>query len=127
MGLFIGKKFKITSNGKTSNAIIIDIQDKFVIVLIEGIKFKMDKKRLIDKFSDNEIEKNSKNINKCENCMEYKKGNCFGESQICEDFRLAPIISKEELDRWPKNGSVSRSKSDKYIIREHDDIYNKYY
>ena len=129
MKLFIGKKFKIISNGLVSNAEIINIQDKYAIVLIDGKKFKMDKEKLINKFSayEKEKEKKSKLQENCENCMEYKKGNCFGESQTCEDYRPSPEISKEELDRWPKYGSVSRAKSNNFIIRENNDIYNNYY
>ena len=127
MGLFIGKKFKIISNGKVSVAEILGIEEKFAIVLIDGKRFKMDKEKLIKKFSDYEIEKNKKAKNQCKNCMEYKNGNCFGELQICDDFRIVPEISKEERDNWPKYGSVSRSKSDKFLIREYDDMYNKYH
>ena len=127
MKLFIGKKFKIISKGTVSHAEIIDIEDKFVIVLIDGKRFKMDKEKLINKFSDYELEKKSKSKNKCENCMEYKNGNCFGTSQICDDFRPVPEISKEEMNNWPQNGSVSRTKSNKFLIREYDDMYNKYH
>ena len=125
MELFIGKKFKIISKGIVSNVEILDIENKYAIVLIDGVKFKMDKEKLINKFS--EYEKSPKYRNKCENCMEYKNGNCFGKSQICDDFKISPIISNEEINRWPKNGSVTRSKSDKFIIREYDNMYNKYH
>ena len=124
MSLYIGKKFKIISKGISSNVEVIDIKNKFVIALIDGKKFRINKQKLLDIFSDYEIEKN---IKKCKNCIEYKNGNCFGEAKICEDFRLAPKISKSEMERWPKNGSVSRSKSDKSFIREYDDMYNKYH
>ena len=90
-------------------------------------RFKMDKEKLINKFSNYELEKNSKSKNQCKHCMEYNNGDCCGESQLCEDFRLAPEISKEEMNNWPKNGSVSRSKSNKFFIREYDDMYNKYH
>lgn len=126
MSLFIGKKFKILSNNKLLNVEIIDIEDKFAIVLIEGKKFKMDKEKLINKFSDYQIEKNSKSKNQCKNCMEYKNGNCFGKKQICDDFRLSPEISKEEMNNWPKDGTVSKLKSNTFFIREYDDMYNKY-
>ena len=128
MDLFIGKKFKIILNGTVSHAKILDIKDEFAIVLIDGKrKIKMDRKKLIKKFSDYEIEKNTKSKSNCENCMEYKNGNCSGNQHICEDFRFAPEISKEEFDRWPKYGSVSRLRSDKFINREYDDIKFKYY
>ena len=94
MGLFIGRKFKIISNGTVSHAEIIDIEDKYVIVLIDGKRFKMDKKTLIQKFSDHETEKNMEAKRICENCMDYKNGNCSGMFHICDDFRLAPEISK---------------------------------
>jgi hypothetical protein len=123
MSLFIGKKFKIISKGTVSHAEILDIEDKFAIVLIDGKKFKMDKEKLISKFSDYELRKKSESKNHCKNCMEYKNGNCFGQSQICDDFRLAPEISKEEINNWPKNGSVSKSKSNKFLIREYNNIY----
>ena len=126
MSVFIGKKFKIISNGTVSHAEILDIEDEFAIVLIDGKRFKMDKKKLIKKFSDYEVEKNTKSKSQCENCMEYRNGNCIGNKHICEDFRLAPEISREEMDRWPKYGSVSRSRSDKSINREYDNMYEYY-
>lgn len=46
---------------------------------------------------------------------------------LCDDFRPFPEISKEEINSWPKNGSVSRSKSNKFLIREYDNMYNKYH
>lgn len=124
MRLLIGKKFKIITKDTTSNAEIIDIQDKFVIVLINGERFKMDKQKLINNFSEYELEKNSTSKKQCENCMYYKNGDCGGNSQICDEYRHSPEISKEEVDRWPKYGSVSRSKSDKFIIREYDGMYD---
>lgn len=127
MRLFIGKKFKIITKDSISNAEIIDIQDKFAIVLINGKSFKMDKEKLNNKFSEYELEKNSKSKKQCENCMDYKNGNCFGKSQICDDYRHSPEISNEEKNRWPKNGSVSQSRSNKSLIREYDDMYNKYH
>ena len=71
-----------------------------------------------------ELEKNSTSKKQCENCMYYKNGDCGGNSQICDEYRHSPEISKEEVDRWPKYGSVSRSKSDKFIIREYDGMYD---
>ena len=126
MSVFIGKKFKIISNGTVLHAEILDIKDEFAIVLIDGKIFKMYKQKLIKKFSDYEIEKNTKSKSRCENCMEYKNGTCGGMFHICDDFRLAPDISKDEMERWPKYGSVSRLKSDKYINREDDNIYGYY-
>ena len=127
MALFVGKKFKIITKDSISIAEIIDIQDTFAIVLINGKKFKMNKKTLLDKFSDYELEKNYKSTKQCTNCMEYKNGNCFGSSKICDDFRYSPKISNEELERWPKDGQISRAKSNKYIIRENDNMYSAYY
>ena len=127
MELFIGKKFKIISDGKTSRAEIIDIKNTYAVVLIDGIKFKMDKAKLLKKFSDYEGEKKFKANRKCENCMEYKSERCSGASEICDDYRPSPEISEEEKSRWPKEGSVSRSRSDKFFIREYDEMYNKYH
>ncbi len=128
MELFIGKKFKIISKGKYLYAEIIAIEKDCVVVLINSKKITLDKKTLINKFADYyKREKISKAQKRCENCMEYKNGNCFGSSVICDDFRYTPEISKEEKDRWPKDGSVSRSKSNTFFIREYDDMYNKYH
>ena len=126
MSLFIGKKFKIITNGKTLHAEIKHIGDKYVIVSIDDKRFKMDKKKLMQKFSDYEIEKNMEAKRNCENCMDYRNGTCGGMFHVCDDFRIAPDISKDEMDRWPKYGSVSRSKSDKYINREYDNLYDYY-
>ena len=133
MSLSIGKKFKIISNGQVVNIEIIGLDGKFAIILLNGKKFRVHKEKIINVFSDYEIEKNDKHQskcnfqNKCKYCMEYRNGNCFGESKICNDFRPSPEISKEEVNNWPKYGSVSRSKSDKFFIREYDDMYNKYH
>lgn len=128
MNIFIGKSFKFISNGKVFQAEIIDIKEKTIIVLLDGKnRITLDKQKFINKFSDYEVEKNLKEKSICENCMEYKKGNCCGQSEICDDFRYSPEISQEERNNWPKNGSVSRSRSDKAFIREYDEMYNKYH
>ena len=117
--LYIGKNFNFITKNSYSSAVIIEIQDRYVKVLIDGKVIRLlDKEKLIHKFEEAEQEKKSKNT--CRNCMELKNGNCFGSLQICDDFKPTPEMSKEDLDRWPKKGTVSRSKSDKYIIREHD-------
>lgn len=43
----------------------------------------------------------------CKNCMEMRKGECFGKSEICEFFRYAPTISKDEINNWPKYGDAT--------------------
>lgn len=37
----------------------------------------------------------------CDNCMEQKKGNCFGKLKICDEFRYSPMITQEEKGNWP--------------------------
>ena len=115
MILFIGKKFKIISKGTVSNAEILDIEDKFAIVLIDGKRFKMDKEKLIKKFSDYELENNSKSKSQCNNCMEYKNGNCFGFKSICSNYRPSPEISRDEMAMWPKLGDASYYRIHKYF------------
>ncbi|MCI7148071.1 MAG: hypothetical protein MSA45_08060 [Firmicutes bacterium] len=46
-------------------------------------------------------------IHKCKDCMLYRNETCFGSKEICEDFRFAPTIPKEEMDLWPKMGDAS--------------------
>ena len=46
----------------------------------------------------------------CKNCMEMKNGNCFGQDEICEDFRFAPTISAKERANWPQYGDVTALK-----------------
>ena len=137
----IGAEFKfITEKGK-SIARITEIQDKFIVIEVNGEILKLDKQIFIDKFREYERKKklellqkykNSKDEkkveikNECKNCMEYRKGECIGASKICEEFIYSPNLTDEELSRWPKNGQVSRVKSDTFIIKETDNMYNKY-
>ncbi len=37
----------------------------------------------------------------CKNCMDMRRGECFGRPQICEFFRYAPTITDKEKERWP--------------------------
>lgn len=124
MKLFVGKKFKIITKNAILYAEIIDIQNKYAIVLINNKKFKMDKDYIIKMLSEYEQEKTSKTSMKCKNCMEYKNGNCFGKSQICDEFRYAPIISDEEINRW--NKKETKTKINRNIIREYDDEYIRF-
>ena len=43
----------------------------------------------------------------CKNCLEYKKSECFGKPQICEDFRYSPDMDDEKRKNWPKYGDAS--------------------
>lgn len=43
----------------------------------------------------------------CRNCLEYKKSDCFGKPQICEDFRYSPDMDDEKRKNWPKYGDAS--------------------
>ena len=45
-------------------------------------------------------------VNTCENCMEKKKGDCFGAKAICEFFRPSPT-SIEGKEDWPKYGDAT--------------------
>ena len=39
---------------------------------------------------------------KCHNCMEYKKGECFGEIKgTCKDYKHSPIVPEEIIKLWP--------------------------
>lgn len=37
----------------------------------------------------------------CKKCMLYRNESCFGQSQICDDFRNSVDISEEERKNWP--------------------------
>ena len=144
MDLYIGQKIRSATN------------DLVEIVSIQGLKVKLVykckeyilNKYILGKYLTNKIGKelfvidnntknntnmkNEKTVNtdesckSCANCMEYKNGNCFGLSEICNDFRYSPKLSNEELSMWPKDGQVSRTKSNTFFIREYDCMYNKY-
>lgn len=43
----------------------------------------------------------------CKNCIEYKKSECFGKQQLCEDFRYAPNMDDEKRKTWPKFGDAT--------------------
>jgi hypothetical protein len=36
----------------------------------------------------------------CNNCMNNRASKCFGQKQICSDFRFTGILSKEDKDSW---------------------------
>ena len=40
---------------------------------------------------------------KCHNCMEYKRGDCFGDKKgVCTDYKHSPNVSEEITKYWPK-------------------------
>ena len=127
MELFIGKKFKVLLRGVVSDAEIIELDNNYAILLVNGIKFKISREKLSKKYSINRTENESIAYKKCKNCMEFKNGNCFGASKVCDEYRPSPEISKEEMSRWPKDGSASRLKSNTFIVREFDDFYTNYH
>ena len=55
-----------------------------------------------------------RDMNSCSDCMLYKKGDCFGQSKICNDFKYSPSMSSEEKENWPIIMGSS-----KYAIQEH--------
>lgn len=38
----------------------------------------------------------------CNDCMLSKRGDCFGQKNLCNHFKACPRISKSEIDSWPK-------------------------
>lgn len=118
MELYVGKKLIISIQGSKKIAEIINIKDSLVVVLIEGKKYTLKKDTIFKMYEKTKFDKESK---KCVNCMDYINGECIGLKNICSEFRYAPKISKEEMDRWPKK--AARTKADKYINREYDDEY----
>ena len=45
-------------------------------------------------------------VRSCKDCMEFKNENCYGDKNICQDYRPSPSISKEEMERWPDIGDA---------------------
>ena len=45
---------------------------------------------------------------KCSNCIVFRRGDCFGQSTICEDFSYAHAFTKEETKFWPTEGDATR-------------------
>lgn len=39
----------------------------------------------------------------CNDCMLNKRGDCFGQIDLCNYFKPGPSLSKEELDSLPKH------------------------
>ena len=46
--------------------------------------------------------------------MSNRRGDCFGRSEICEDFKSVPSITIEEKNNWPKYGDATYYKYYKY-------------
>lgn len=61
-----------------------------------------------DEPSTDKIKKNT-----CDDCMMMRNGECFGAKEICEFFKYAPTISKEEMDSWPEYGDALSYRFDK--------------
>ena len=38
----------------------------------------------------------------CDNCMLMRREDCFGDTKICEYYQHVPNVTKEEIDKWPK-------------------------
>jgi hypothetical protein len=37
----------------------------------------------------------------CRNCMELRRGDCFGSDAICEDFKFSPTFLPKDTTYWP--------------------------
>lgn len=37
----------------------------------------------------------------CDTCLIKRKGDCFGANSVCEDYKSAPSISRQEISYWP--------------------------
>lgn len=54
----------------------------------------------------------------CKKCMVYKQEDCIGAKELCEFFKPSPEITKEEMDKWPKEmggpfGTLHKKQHDK--------------
>ena len=38
----------------------------------------------------------------CKSCMLYRSEECIGQTEICEFYRHAPTVSKDEMEQWPQ-------------------------
>ena len=126
MNLYVGLKLKTINN---DFAEIIEIDEQKIIILYHRKKVIISKRTFyrynIQEFIECEQKDNTNKIEKkvshdkpfiesCKNCMEWKKGDCMGCSEICSDYRPSPEISKEEMDRWPKEGDASYYRTHKF-------------
>lgn len=37
----------------------------------------------------------------CDTCLIKRKGDCFGANSVCEDYKSAPSVSRQEISYWP--------------------------
>ena len=62
-------------------------------------------------FGNEELLENTSSIEEkpltCKNCLEYKKSECFGKPQPCDDFRYSPDMDEEKRKNWPKYGDAT--------------------
>jgi hypothetical protein len=121
--IFLGQRLKTITNEYVT---IEKIEDRYIYVSYKNKTYKREKniigkklfiiqdeiKNSADEAFETPSKGPSKDINSssretCKNCMEMRKGECIGKQSICEFFRYAPNISKEELDNWPKYGDAT--------------------
>lgn len=43
----------------------------------------------------------------CRDCKWYVSEECFGQKRICNDFKEAAILSKQEIKNWPQYGDAT--------------------
>lgn len=68
----------------------------------------------LDTSNDTSLKKEEKALDTCElnckDCMMLKRGDCFGEKEICDLFKVSPSVMKEEKERWPQYGDATAFK-----------------
>ena len=103
----------------------------FIIVEKDFITFKKDG---LNPFIDSQIDQNMKKSTKttpdisedtslkteekisdtgelnCQDCMLLKRGDCFGEKEICDFFKFSPSVTQREKERWPQYGDATAFK-----------------
>ena len=37
----------------------------------------------------------------CDTCLIKRKGDCFGANSVCEEYKSAPSVTRQEISYWP--------------------------
>lgn len=99
------QKLKTTTN---EFATIVKIEKDEIVVFYKGNLYRRNKSIIGKKLfiADVVSDKIEVKSNTCNDCMLMRSEECVGAKEICEFFKYAPTIPKEEMQLWPTIGDA---------------------
>lgn len=107
------QKLKTTTNEFVT---IVKIEKDEIVVFYKGNLYRRNKNIIGEKLFVVEVAmvKPKSKRKTCNDCMLMRSEECVGAKEICEFFKYAPTIPKEEMVLWPTMGDALSIKFGKF-------------